>query len=78
MPLPCTTADLTDADIIVAVKEVEHRPLLAERHAGWEDQAVYWHVHDVDEAHPDDALAQLKRHVMHLVQELNVEARASA
>jgi protein-tyrosine-phosphatase len=70
MPLPCTEDDLAAAEIVVAVKEAEHRELLAERFAGWESQVTYWHVHDIDMAHPNEALAELKQHVAELAQQL--------
>jgi protein-tyrosine phosphatase len=79
MPLSCTADDLSAADVVVAVKEDEHRELLALRYTGWEDRVVYWHVHDVDMAHPDVALAELKQHVTDLVREIAlVEPRATA
>jgi protein-tyrosine phosphatase len=72
MPLPCTYGDLTAAEIIVAVKEAEHRELLAERFAGRENRVVYWHIHDIDTAHPDEALAELKQHVEDLAQKPSI------
>ena len=69
-PAACTAAALETSDRVVAVKEAEHRALLAERFPGWEDRVTYWHVHDVDAAHPDVALAELKAHVEALVQSL--------
>lgn len=75
MPAACTEADLAGADLIVAVKEAEHRVLLAERFAKWEDRATYWHVHDVDEAHPNDALAELKHLVTQLAHRLALAER---
>jgi low molecular weight protein-tyrosine phosphatase len=71
-PLPCATDDLSAAEIIVAVKEAEHRELLAERFPGWENRTVYWHVHDTDKAHPDTALAELKQHVKGLAKRLAI------
>jgi protein-tyrosine-phosphatase len=76
MPLACTSDDLSQASMIIAVKEDEHRALLAGRFTGWEDRVVYWHVHDIDMAHPDDALAQLKRHVTDLAQQIATSSRA--
>jgi protein-tyrosine phosphatase len=70
MPAPCTRDALDASDMVVAVKEAEHRALLAERFPGWEDRVTYWHVHDVDLAHPDQALPELKAHVARLVREL--------
>ena len=58
LPLACTLEDLKSADLTIAVKEAEHRPLLTERFAGWESQVIYWHVHDVADETPDNALAE--------------------
>src|SRR5438105_3516616 len=48
MPLQVREADLERADLIVALKEAEHRPLLQRRHAAWVERVEYWHVHDND------------------------------
>jgi protein-tyrosine-phosphatase len=70
--------DLKGADLVVAVKEHEHRPLLAKLHPGWEERVVYWHVHDLDFAPPEVALAELELLVRRLVNELNNEGHAEA
>jgi protein-tyrosine-phosphatase len=70
MPAPCTVDALQAADMVVAVKEAEHRALLTARLPGWQDLVTYWHVHDIDAAHPDVALAELKAHVATLLQSL--------
>src|SRR5438552_2160423 len=59
-PLHCFENDLSGADLIVALKEAEHQPLLAKHFAGWEDRVEYWHVHDLDGAMPDEALAEIE------------------
>ena len=46
-PVQAQAQHLEEADLIVAVKEAEHRPLLAERFPGWEDRIEYWYVHDL-------------------------------
>jgi protein-tyrosine-phosphatase len=71
MPSVCTREALAASDMVVAVKEAEHRVLLAERFPGWDDRVTYWHVHDIDFAHHDVALAELKAHVEALVHELS-------
>src|SRR5437868_2632035 len=47
-PLRVTEADLAAARLVVALKEAEHRPLMAERFPAWVERAEYWAVHDVD------------------------------
>jgi len=69
-PAQVSEAELADADRVIAVKEAEHRPLLAERFPGWEDRVLYWHVHDLDKASAAEALGALDLHVQALVDEL--------
>jgi protein-tyrosine-phosphatase len=69
-PIQATAEDLAGADLIIAVKEGEHRSMLAERFPGWEDQAVYWQVHDLDLADADEALTAIEAHVHDLIQRL--------
>ncbi len=68
--LQCAGGDLESADRVVAIKEAEHRPLLAERFAGWEDRVTYWHVHDLDGATAESALRELRQLVQSLIAEL--------
>lgn len=69
-PLECSAADLQSAARVIALKEAEHRPLLESRHAGWASRVEYWHVHDLDFATPDVALADIERQVRALVESL--------
>jgi protein-tyrosine phosphatase len=66
----CGEADLQRADLIVALKEVEHRPLLVERFPGWSAKTEFWHIHDVDQATPEQALPEIERLVEALVERL--------
>ncbi|MBI1336256.1 MAG: low molecular weight phosphatase family protein [Phycisphaera sp.] len=70
LPLPTTPGSLADADLVIALKETEHRPLLAERFPGWEERVEYWHVHDVDGSTPQEAITQIEELVSKLVQRL--------
>jgi len=67
MPMQCRACDLAEAVIVIALKEAEHRDMLARSFAGWEDRVTYWHVHDVDAAHPEQALAEIEVLVRTLV-----------
>jgi protein-tyrosine phosphatase len=62
--------DLKGADLVIAIKEIEHRPLLTKLHPGWEERVRYWHVHDLDFAPPEVALVELEELVRGLVEEL--------
>jgi protein-tyrosine phosphatase len=70
MPRQVAEEDLRLADLIVAVKEAEHRPLLHERHPGWVERVEYWHVHDLDCLTAAEALPVLERQVRALVERL--------
>lgn len=70
MPLQCSADDMTNADLIVALRETEHRPLMSERFPHWADKTEYWHVGDVDVAHPDAALSAVSDNVTVLIQRL--------
>jgi protein-tyrosine phosphatase len=69
-PLQASETDLRSADLVVALKEAEHRPLLRERFPAWPDRVEYWHVHDLDCAGPGDALPGLERLVHDLAARL--------
>jgi protein-tyrosine phosphatase len=66
-PQRCLVADLESADLIVALEEAEHRPLLLERFQGWADRVTYWHIEDVHARHPADAIASIEQEVDALV-----------
>ena len=70
MPLQCRRCDLEQASIVVALKEDEHRPMVAKYFPDWEERVRYWHVHDVDAAHPETALPEIEGLVEVLIAEL--------
>jgi protein-tyrosine phosphatase len=70
MPAHCYEPDFENADLVVALKEAEHRPLLARHFPDWENRVEYWHVHDLDGATPDVALSEIEGHVNGLVERL--------
>ncbi|MGA2066727.1 MAG: low molecular weight phosphatase family protein [Thermoguttaceae bacterium] len=69
-PLRLTLADLAASDLVVAVKEAEHRAILAEQFPLWANRVEYWHVDDLDCAEPEDALQVLDGNVRALVERL--------
>ena len=62
-PLPLTEDDLENADLTIAVKETEHRPLMQTHFSTWEHKIEYWKIHDLDFATADEALPVLRMHV---------------
>ncbi len=76
-PRQVSEADLRRAEIIVALKEAEHRKLMEALHPEWAGRVVYWHVHDLDMAHPAEALAELEGLVQSLVRGLAARRNSS-
>ena len=70
-------ADLQRAARVIALKDAEHRPLLARLHPDWEDRVEYWHVSDLDCATAGEATAEIEAHVKALLAELDEAARPS-
>ena len=66
-PRQVTEPDLLAADLVVAAKEAEHRPLLARDFGAWADRVEYWDIHDVDCCSPNEALPILAARVHDLV-----------
>ena len=69
-PRKVSESDLQAADLVVAVKEAEHRPLLQIEFAAWLDIVEYWNVHDVEVWSPSEALPVLASKVDELVKRL--------
>jgi low molecular weight protein-tyrosine phosphatase len=70
-PQPCTLPDLESADLIIALKEAEHRPLIERRFPEMAERVRYWHVDDVDVAKPAIALALIDRLIEDLLSSLS-------
>lgn len=77
-PLFCSDEDLCRADLVIALKEAEHRPLLERCHPSHCPRVEFWHVHDVDKAHPEQALAELEGLLHDLMRRLETSAVAKA
>jgi protein-tyrosine phosphatase len=73
-PRDVTEEDLAAADLIVAVKELEHRPMLGGRFPSWVDRVRYWNVDDIPQVPAAAALARLEALVRALVAELAASA----
>ena len=69
-PQPVTADDLAGSDLVVAVKEAEHRPVIDLYFPEWVNRVEYWHVDDLDCATPEQALPHLEREVRNLVNRL--------
>ena len=74
LPLAAVEADFAEAHRVIAVKETEHRPLVEARFVKWRDRVEYWHIHDLDCASPEEAIPQLEREVLNLLERLAAAA----
>ena len=72
-PRPLAMSDLANSDLIVAVKEAEHRARMAEQFPLWENRVEYWHVDYLDCAQAEEALACLEQKVRELVERLRAD-----
>jgi protein-tyrosine phosphatase len=70
-PQPATLVDFEKADLIVGLKDLEHRPLIKQRFPEVAGRVIYWNVDDVDFAHPSVALPMIDNHVRELIETLS-------
>jgi protein-tyrosine phosphatase len=69
-PLQLCEQDLQESTQVIALDELEHRPLMNELFPDWADTIEYWLIHDVDRTSPSIALEQIEQKVQQLVQNL--------
>lgn len=70
LPLAATEEDFAAAHHVVAVKELEHRPLIEDRFPQWLKRVEFWEVHDVDCADAREAMPMLETRVLALLARL--------
>jgi protein-tyrosine phosphatase len=76
-PKTLTAQDLADSDLVIAVKEAEHRAMMMAQFPPWADQIEYWHIDDIDCAPPDEALPLLEQKIRERVARMR-ESEAGA
>ena len=64
-PQTVTGEELDGAEVVIALKETEHLPLMQERFAAWATKPEYWEVDDEPGVFP-----QMEREVLYLVSRL--------
>jgi protein-tyrosine phosphatase len=69
-PLPVQEHEFVSADLIIALEEAEHRPLLRERHPVWVDSVLYWQIRDVRPSPAYNPLQEIAQEVQHLIHRL--------
>jgi protein-tyrosine phosphatase len=69
-PRQLLVEDLVSADLVIALNEPEHRPLLEERFPDWAERAELWQIHDLDRCPAEVALPEIELQVRVLVERL--------
>jgi protein-tyrosine phosphatase len=69
-PRQASDADFQSADLVIAMKEAEHRPMMEEKYPRWTTKVRYWHIHDLDVIPNGGGLADVESHVRRLVDQL--------
>ena len=69
-PASCTPADFESADLIIALSDAEHRPLILGRYADWHARTEFWDVEDVGVISSQVALPAIQDRVEALIAEL--------
>jgi protein-tyrosine phosphatase len=69
-PRQVTEQDFRGAEVVIALKEAEHRAMLARLFPQWAERVRYWNVHDLDVALPGEALGELEGLVRELLAEM--------
>lgn len=75
-PIQVSNTDLATSTRIIALKEAEHRAMLTDLHPGWENRVEYWHVHDIDFAHPSAALPEIEALIATLLDQVEVSEKS--
>jgi protein-tyrosine phosphatase len=70
IPRQLAETELTQAHLVIALKEAEHRPLIGARFPAWEHRIEYWHIHDVDCGRVEDTLDGIEQQARLLVARL--------
>lgn len=70
-PMQLEERDLEDADLIIALKEAEHRLLLEKRFPSWPHKVEYWHIDDLDRAPAKEALVEIEQKIKRLILDLS-------
>lgn len=70
LPISCTAADFREAELVIALKDEEHRPFVERRFPDLLPRVIFWDVDDVALAAPAVALAQIDDLIIGLISEL--------
>ncbi len=69
-PRSVTEQELLAADLVIALKELEHRPMLERRFPDLVTRVEFWQVDDIDVVPPGVGIRQAEQHLLELLQRL--------
>jgi protein-tyrosine phosphatase len=69
-PAPCSLADFEGVELVVALKQAEHRPLIEGRFPGIANRIEYGDVDDIEIADPATTLSRIDQLVARLIENL--------
>jgi protein-tyrosine phosphatase len=69
-PRDVTSVDISNAALTIALKEAEHRSIVVERFPTLLARVEFWHVHDLEDAPPSEAIPLIERNVRALIARL--------
>ncbi len=70
-PQQAVNQDFLMADLIIALDESEHKPLILERFPRWIDTVEYWLIHDTHITSPSVAMDELASNLVQLIEKLS-------
>lgn len=75
-PASAVAADFEAAELVVAVKEAEHRAMMREQFPEWENRIEYWRIDDIDVITPAQMFPRLEAKLEELIARLTAEIDA--
>ncbi len=69
-PIRLNKSDLESADLLIALNEKEHLPLIEQGFPNWKDKILYWNIPDLNLMGHEEALSQIEKNVTALIQQL--------
>ena len=69
-PQPVQCEDFAQAHRVIAVKEVEHRPMMEKHFPDLVARVEFWAIDDIDVASPEVGVKQAEQRLLHLIQEI--------
>jgi protein-tyrosine phosphatase len=62
--------DLDGSQVIIALKDDEHRPMMRTMFPEWADRITYWDVGDQPQVTPEEGLGSIEKLVLELIDDL--------